>query len=285
LELSHEEHSRRIEILVGLSPSDIAERRNGLGASEANIILGGDEEKLLKLWREKLGLEEPEDLSDVLAVQMGAWTEDLNLRWFEKQTGCRVFGRKTKVQHPTLSWLRSTMDGRTTLQDGRNAVVEAKHVGPFNYSLDAVVARYLPQLTVQMTCCECDVGVFTVFSGSNKWEHKVVELDAFYQARVIGALRTFWQHVQDKTPPVVVPEIAAPVPVALMRKLDYSTNNEWISWEEEYNQTQEVHARHAEAKKQLNLLIPDDCSEVTGRFVVAKRSKTGAVTIRKKKGA
>jgi hypothetical protein len=75
------------------------------------------------------------------------------------------------------------------------------------------------------------------------------------------------------------------VPVALMRKLDYSTNNEWISWEEEYNQTEEVHGRHAEAKRQLNLLIPDDCSEVTGRFVVAKRSKTGAVTIRKKKGA
>ena len=48
-----------------------AERRKGIGGSDANIIMSGDPERLIALWREKRGEAEPEDLSGNLAVQMG----------------------------------------------------------------------------------------------------------------------------------------------------------------------------------------------------------------------
>ena len=35
------------------------------------MIMGSDEEALLRLWREKRGEVEPEDLSDNLIVQLG----------------------------------------------------------------------------------------------------------------------------------------------------------------------------------------------------------------------
>ena len=39
-------------------------RRSFIGGSDARIIMGSDEAALLRLWREKRGEAEPEDLSD-----------------------------------------------------------------------------------------------------------------------------------------------------------------------------------------------------------------------------
>jgi len=44
--------------------------------------MGSDEAALLRLWREKRGEAEPEDLSDNLIVQLGLVTEPLNRHWF-----------------------------------------------------------------------------------------------------------------------------------------------------------------------------------------------------------
>ena len=63
----------------------IPDRRHFIGGSDARIIMGKDEKALLRLWREKRGEEAPLDLSDVLIVQLGLATEDLNRRWYEAQ--------------------------------------------------------------------------------------------------------------------------------------------------------------------------------------------------------
>src|ERR1019366_7824605 len=63
------------------------DRRSFIGGSDARAIMGSDEAALLRLWREKRGEIEPEDLSDNLIVQLGSVTEDLNRRWYERNTG------------------------------------------------------------------------------------------------------------------------------------------------------------------------------------------------------
>ena len=50
---------------------DPADRRQFIGGSDARIIMGDDEAALLRLWREKRGEVEPEDLSGNLIVQNG----------------------------------------------------------------------------------------------------------------------------------------------------------------------------------------------------------------------
>ena len=55
-----------------------ADRRYFVGGSDARIIMGDDEAALLRLWREKRGEIEPEDLSRNLIVQLGVATEELN---------------------------------------------------------------------------------------------------------------------------------------------------------------------------------------------------------------
>ena len=59
-------------------------RRSFIGGSDARTIMGNDEEALIRLWREKRGAAEPEDLSGNLIVQLGAVTEELNRTWYER---------------------------------------------------------------------------------------------------------------------------------------------------------------------------------------------------------
>ena len=59
-----------------------AERRYFIGGSDARIIMGDDENALVRLWQEKRGEVEPKDLSGNLIVQLGVVTEDLNRRWY-----------------------------------------------------------------------------------------------------------------------------------------------------------------------------------------------------------
>ena len=94
-----------------LSPSD---RRGFIGGSDARIIMGNDEEALLRLWREKRGEEEPEDLSGNLIVQLGVVTEHLNRHWYERNTGQEVTQVQRLVQHPVNRWMAAT-----TRRDGR----------------------------------------------------------------------------------------------------------------------------------------------------------------------
>ena len=75
-------------------------RRHFIGGSDARIIMGQDEGALVRLWSEKRGEVEPEDLSGNLIVQLGAVTEDLNRRWFEAKTGPGDYGRPAANSPP-----------------------------------------------------------------------------------------------------------------------------------------------------------------------------------------
>ena len=87
--------------------SDSATRRYFIGGSDARIIMGDDEQALIRLWRQKRGEIEPEDLSGNLLVQLGLATEDLNRRWYEANTGQVVVDVQRKDSPPGTA-----LDGR-----------------------------------------------------------------------------------------------------------------------------------------------------------------------------
>lgn len=86
-------------------------RRNFVGGSDTRIIMGSDEAALHRLWREKRGEAEPQDLSDNLIVQLGSVTEDLNRTWYERNTGRQVREVQRHVRHALLGWMGATLDG------------------------------------------------------------------------------------------------------------------------------------------------------------------------------
>src|ERR1700723_3220377 len=111
-----------MEQSMGQNGEIAASRRHFIGGSDARIIMGSDETALRRLWQEKRGELEPEDLSGNLLVQLGAVTEDLNRNWYEAQTGQVITDVQKHVCHPTIHWMAATMDGRVW---GSGAVFEA----------------------------------------------------------------------------------------------------------------------------------------------------------------
>lgn len=89
-----------------------ADRRSFIGGSDARIIMGNDENALVRLWRQKRGDVEPEDLSGNLIVQLGLVTEALNRRWYETNTGEVIIDVQRHVRHPAIRWMAATPDGR-----------------------------------------------------------------------------------------------------------------------------------------------------------------------------
>jgi predicted phage-related endonuclease len=114
-----------------------------IGGSDARIIMGGDEAALIRLWQEKRGEVEPEDLSRNLIVQLGLVTEELNRRWYEINTGEVITDVQKRFRHPTVRWLAATPDGRV---QSNGAVFESKFMLPWYFSEEAAAEKYMPQL-------------------------------------------------------------------------------------------------------------------------------------------
>src|SRR3954447_24159265 len=124
-----------------------ADRRAFLGGSDARIIMGDDETGLLRLWREKRGEIEPEDLSCNLIVQLGTVTEHLNRQWYERNTGQAVTGVQRRIFHPIKRWMAATLDG---VVEGTGAVFEAKFMLPWTFSEEAAAEKHMAQLQHNM---------------------------------------------------------------------------------------------------------------------------------------
>ena len=124
------------------SANTLKDRRFSIGGSDARIIMGQDEDALLTLWREKRGEVEPADLSGNLTVQLGSVTEDLNRRWFQRNTGQALKDVQRRVRHPTIRWMAATLDG-IVVESG--AVFESKFMLPWSFSEEAAGEQYMPQ--------------------------------------------------------------------------------------------------------------------------------------------
>ena len=94
--------------IIRFNPND---RRHFIGGSDARIIMGEDQDRLIRLWREKRGEVEPEDLSDNLIVQLGTATEALNRAWYQRSTGQTITDVQKRVRHPMHKWMAATLDG------------------------------------------------------------------------------------------------------------------------------------------------------------------------------
>src|SRR3981189_2887729 len=151
------------------------DRRTFIGGGDARIIMGTDEDALLRLWREKRGEAEPEDLSVNLIVQLGLVTADLNRRWDELNPGAAITDVQRRIRHPAVRWMAATLDG---LVEGSGAVFEAKFMLPWSFSEEGAAEKYMPQLQHNMWVTNTMTAVLSVITGGGKWVEITVAADS-----------------------------------------------------------------------------------------------------------
>jgi predicted phage-related endonuclease len=251
------------------------DRRSFIGGSDARIIMGDDQAALLRLWSEKRGEIEPEDLSDNLIVQLGTVTEDLNRRWFERNTGQTIKHVQRRMQHPVHKWMAATLDG---LVDPGGAVFEAKFMLPWTFSEEAAAEKHMAQLQHNMWVTASRSAVLSIITGGGKWVEMTITADPLYQHLLLTAERKFWRCVETGEPPHLF-GIEPPRPrVEAIRTVDMSASNTWAEFANLYRLTKPAALDHDRAKTELKALVPEDAKEASGHGVRAKRSKSGAIS-------
>jgi predicted phage-related endonuclease len=251
------------------------DRRSFIGGSDARIIMGDDEAALVRLWREKRGEVEPENLSDNLIVQLGTVTEDLNRRWYERNTGHAIKDVQRRIQHPVHKWMAATLDG---LVDPGGAVFEAKFMLPWAFSEVAAAEKHMAQLQHNMWVTNSRSAVLSVITGGGLWVELPVHADPLYQHLLLTAEKKFWRCVMSGEEPRLF-GVEPPRPrLEAVRIVDMSASNSWAEFAAVFRRTRPAYQEHESAKADLKKLVPEDAKEAVGHGLRAKRSKSGAVS-------
>jgi predicted phage-related endonuclease len=255
--------------------SDSRDRRTFIGGSDARTIMGNDQSALLRLWYEKRGEVEPEDLSGNLIVQLGNVTENLNRLWYERNTGQVISDVQRRVFHPVKHWMAATLDG---LVAGTGAVFEAKFMLPWTFSEEAAAEKHMAQLQHNMWVTSSRAAALSIITGGGKWVEIEIPADPLYQHLLLTSEKKFWRCVESGETPRLF-GIEPPRPrIEAVRVVDMSASNSWADFAGVYCRTRSAVAEHEAAKSELKKLMPEDAKEAIGHGLRAKRSKSGAIS-------
>jgi predicted phage-related endonuclease len=255
--------------------NDWHHRRFLVGGSDARIIMGSDEAALRRLWREKRGEAEPEDLSGNLIVQLGAATEELNRAWYERNSGRRVTDVQRRVKHSAIPWMAATLDG---VIEATGAVFEAKFMLPWSFSEEAAAEKYMAQVQHNMWVTHLRTAVLSIITGGGKWVEITIPMDPLYVSVLVSAEKKFWRCVQSGQVPHLINAEPPRPRIEAIRIVDMSSSNSWAEFAALFRNTRGAFLDHERAKSELKALIPEDAKEAIGHGVRAKRSKSGAVS-------
>ena len=218
---------------------------------------------------------EPEDLSDNLIVQLGAVTEDLNRRWYERNTGQVVTDVQRRLQHPVIRWMAATLEAWSRHRRGVRSQVHAALVvlgrSGGRKAHAAAAAQYVGRQCPDRPCCRSSPAAA---NGSRSPSHA----DPLYQHLLLTAEKKFWRCVENGEPPRLF-GVEPPRPrIEAVRIVDMSASNAWAEFAGIFRRTRPAFLEHEAAKAELKSLMPEDAKEAIGHGMRAKRSKSGAVS-------
>jgi predicted phage-related endonuclease len=171
------------------------DRKQGIGGSDATRLYEGD---WYKLWQEKTDESLPQDLSDILPVQLGIHTEPFNIFWFSKQTGLKVDGKQQTFFHEKYPFMYAHVDGLILGED--KAILECKHTNAFS-NPKKVSDKYKAQLQHYLMVTGYPKVYVSVIFGNMKYEIMEVTEDSDFQEQLLNAEILFWHFVQKKKAP------------------------------------------------------------------------------------
>ena len=264
-------------------------RMGFIGGSDAVKIIRGDWHDL---YNEKIGIAQPADLSHLFNVQLGTYTEQFNLAWFEQEYGVQVIDTQPEFKK-TIEGIpiKATLDGLVNDKEniGNNFFgVECKHTSSFK-KFDDILTYYYPQIQLYMKVADLSHMYLSVIFG-NQWECKLVSQDEAEWLRMLPIFRDFWGHVLKKQPPVAEMPNELPTNVHHMTldnmvARDASKDNFFVELQHHYIANYDETKIFEKAKQELKSLVEPNEREVFTDKLSIKRNKRGALTIKIKEGA
>lgn len=197
-------------LVFGSEAEWLAGRMQGITATEAAVVLGQNPWKTpFALWAEKVGLAEPDDLSNNEAVR---WGHRLQLpilaAYREERPEAEVeavpeWCMERSIDRP---WMLATLDGRQFTEERGPGVLEIKTAGAqksADWADGEIPIAYQIQVQHQLAVTGLTWGTIAVLIGGQKFLWQDVERnDAFIDAMILRE-EAFLTLVQSETPPEV----------------------------------------------------------------------------------
>ncbi len=259
-----------------LSQAEQDYRRNKVTGSLVNALMAATTEAaLIKLWREKIGLDPPEP--ENWAMRVGSHMEPLILDWVSQTAQSPITRRGEIVDHKSVSDVCVKLDGYRAADD---ATIEVKFLAPWR-TRDEFVPYYYPQCLLQKLCTGArNMRLITAQGTSEPVEHEL-EYSEDYATEMMRRVEAFLHCMRTLTPPYPEPPIYPP---EKWRTIDLATDTP--NWADElienlrvYDDTKPMADAHAEAGKLARALIPDDVGKVFAGVFTIIRNKKGVLAI------
>jgi putative phage-type endonuclease len=240
------------------------ERRKYIGGSDIAAVMGMSRWKTpLKLWLEKTGEAEPDDLSKNEAVQLGSELEEFVAQKFARETGKQVRKQSKMYIHKDYPFMAAHIDRLIT---GADEILECKTCGSYKEDewaeiveiiekdgikeekiIEKVPKEYLLQVIWYLGITGKKLAHIAVLIGGQKFKKRKIEFDEELFEVMVDMAKAFWNCVQTKTPPAVAPEDNT-----VLSEIFSNPNNELI-------QNQDIEKNIVKLQQ-----IKDDISALTG---------------------
>ena len=270
-------------------------RRFTVGGSDINTLASGDEAKITRLWEEKCGLIDPDDLSTVWPVLMGWTTEDLNVAWFEYKHQKTVKNQQLVIQSDKLPFMRCTLDGSVDDWESAQAVLDANWTASRTKKGEAwqdVMNRHVKGCSPQLhwngrlleehTGKKVKFGILNIIRAGDEPTTHVIKLDRHYTDHLIDLATEFMHAVETGEPPYIPIPIDAPVPPDERVPYDMTEHKKALDWKrfaETWTQTYGAAQSFKDAETAIKKLVPRDASEASGHGIRVRVNKNNSKRI------
>jgi len=262
---------------MSLTAAQRAAREGKLTASRVKVLMTGDADGIVRLYREMIGEIPEENLDDVWLVRLGEVTEPLNRYWYERKNGVTLSHVGTVMVHPDYSWAAATLDG---WDDNLRCPIEFKLNNGFEPA-EIIIDRYQPQLQWQMWVTGAGRCGLSVICGAREPWVEYIDPDPDYVTVMVDRAEYFMMCVDLRKVPVDLAPVGPPADPT--READMTGNNAWATSAANWLATKDASATFETAKDALKELMPADAKRARGYGVYVLRDRAGRLHVRKEK--
>jgi putative phage-type endonuclease len=182
----------------------LAERRRGIGGSDAAAICGQDRwTSQFEVWMDKAGVLDAPELSSE-AAEWGLILEPIVREQTARRTGAQITPVPYLLAHPDRPWQLANVDGLAEHPEHGRGLAEIKTAGYWTgdaWDGDEVPDAYLLQGMHYLSVTGLPFVLYGVLIAGQRLETRVVHRDDDLIAHLVDIETEFWQLVASGTPP------------------------------------------------------------------------------------
>lgn len=264
-----------------LNEKNIENRKKGIGASEAGIVMGLNENiSPYQLWLIKTGRAEPEDLSAIPIVYWGSLHEEPIAQHYAKTMNCKVRRVTNTLFHKEHPFMLCHLDRKI---EGLSKVLECKFAmfARDDWGLsgsDIVPLPYIVQVQHQLAVTGYEEADLAVLIGGYDFRVYHFKRDEELIAKIIEEVSEFWKCVETDTPPPLRDRTDAALAYPFNKGTFVPAEDEIVKAVEEFREVRakakELDEKREELSDKLTLFIKDADGIRTETEVLATWNRT-----------